>query len=298
MYAEGAGSSPYVRECTFEQNGQDGMCLSGTAGGEIVECICRSNGAVGIQVRKSRGAIVIRGCQCESNKQAGIGVCGGSTATLEGNECQNNVGHGILVWEKATSVALVDNDCSRNEISGIYVVQRAAAVATGNDCSRNRECGFVELRRRNAGHDHGRALPGQRAPATRPTSAASCSATEPRGEATSNTCDGNPCGILVKGSGATARLRDNTCRKNKTSGIDFSAAAPGHAAGNRCDENEQGITVSRSEADARGQHPRAQHGARDPRLPPGLPARPPRIAARRTRRTESTSRTWPRAPSS
>ena len=251
MYAEGEGSCPYVRECTFEQNGQDGVCLSGTAGGAIVECISRSNGAVGIQVRQSRGAVVVRGCECEANPHAGIAVCGGSTATVEDNACQNNVGHGIIVWEKDTSVTLVNNDCSRNQINGIYVVQHASVVATGNECSRNRECGFVSFgvgtRATIAG---GRFL--ENGSGNSVDFGGIVFRDGATGEATSNTCDGNPCGILVKGSGASARLRDNTCRKNQTSGIEFSAAAPGHAAGNRCEENGHGITVARCEAALEG----------------------------------------------
>ncbi len=251
MYASGAGSRPYVRESTFERNGQDGMCFTETDGGAIVECICRSNGAVGVQVRQSRDAIAVRACLCELNEHAGIGVCGGSTALLQGNDCQSNVGHGILVWDKGTSVSVEDNTCSRNEIHGIYVVQRAAAVANGNVCSQNRESGIVVsgigTRATVAGNrclDNDLGAEGDLGGIVFLDGA--------RGDVTSNTCDGNTCGILVKGPGTSARLQDNTCRRNETSGIDFSDASPGHATGNRCDENKHGITVSRTEATLQG----------------------------------------------
>ena len=247
LYASGAGSRPHVQECAFEKNGQDGLCFDGTHGGMIVDCICRSNGAVGLQVRQSRGAVTVRACQCEFNVQAGIGVCAGSTATVTGNDCPNNGGHGIIVWDKETSVTLEDNTCSGNEIYGIYVVLRASAVANRNDCSRNKESGFVVSgvgsRATVVGSrclDNDTSETGSKCGIVFTDGAA--------GEATSNTCDGNACGILVTGSSTSARLRDNTCRRNEASGIEFSEAAKGHAIANRCEENGQGITVSRAEA--------------------------------------------------
>lgn len=251
MYAVGTGCWPYVQDSTFEQNRQDGACFDQTDGGLIVDSICRSNGAVGIQVRTSPNVIVIRACLCELNTNAGIGASSGSRAIVEGNECQRNGGHGILLWDAGTSVSLEGNSCTKNEVSGIYVVQRAAAVANGNVCSRNKACGIVA-----SGAGTRATVVGNRCLDNDLSDQGDLGGIVfregARGDVTSNTCDGNTCGILITGSGTKVRLQDNTCRRNKTSGIDFSKASPGNATGNQCEENEHGITVSNTEVTLQG----------------------------------------------
>ncbi len=251
LYAEGAGCRPYVQDCTFERNAQDGACFSGMEEGRIVDCICRSNAAVGIRVRPTRGLVTIRTCLCEFNEHAGIGVSGGSRATLVGNDCQRNQGHGILAWEKGTSVTLEDNTCTRNKICGIYLVQRAAAVVNGGTCARNGESGCVitgaGTRAEITGlrsQDHEVAGQGYRGGIVFADGA--------EGEVTSCTCQGNVAGIRVKDHGTSVRLRDNVCARNQTSGVEFADAGPGHASGNRCEENDHGISVSNTEATLEG----------------------------------------------
>jgi len=246
LYASDPESRPYVRDCTVEKNAQDGICFRETGGGLIVECISRSNGAVGIQVRQSKGEVVVRDCLCEQDAHAGIAACGGSTATLVSNVCRDNEAHGILAWDEGTTLVLEGNTCSGNRILGIYLVQRATAEARGNECAKNREGGIVvaglgtkAVLVDNRCADHDLFDEGEFAGIVFRDGAS--------GEATSNTCESNTCGILVMSPGTSVRLRDNRCRGNKTGGITFSSSAPGQASGNQCEENGHGIAVSSTE---------------------------------------------------
>jgi parallel beta-helix repeat protein len=182
-----------IRNCRFSgavwdetnRRGGDGIWLTGTARGVVINCVCRNNGLHGIDVN-GQAQPILEGNTCEGNKRSGIAYFDSAGGTARNNTCRNNLA-GILVGGQAQPT-LEGNTCEENKGDGIAYVGSAGGTARNNTC-RNNGLNGIGLRNQ-----------------AQPT-------------LEGNTCEGNELdGIAYFGS-AGGIARNNICRNNGDNGI-------------------------------------------------------------------------------
>ena len=180
---------------------------------EVIRCIVRENGDVGIGVVGREGAKVaalVADNHALKNMGGGIGIALGAEPIVRRNRCSENLRAGIGC--RAANPLIVDNDCVGNVRAGIGCREGSLAVIRGNRC-----------------HGNGRAGIGIRMQGTAPF-------------VEKNECRDNEMAGIGCRDGASPLIARNQCRKNKLAGIGCRDGASPTIVGNECRENgEAGI---------------------------------------------------------
>lgn len=132
------GNQLTVNECITDNNDNDGILYSGTAGGGIYKSFSFFNTNNGIELVSLTRPSLVSDNVCISNSNNGIGLFSLARSNVSENVCRNNGDHGIVGFD-ITNSNFTNNNCFDNGIHGIDLIQSNFCLLEGNNCLSNRD---------------------------------------------------------------------------------------------------------------------------------------------------------------